>query len=295
MDKYLPFLDKQRMSIELSDWLTKLKSPQKYYEGRSFQKAGLPDNILLFSRLSPRTLEPSRPHHHHRYVLIFAWKGKGTLILNQHPLQLQPGMAVLIHPLQFHHYTDLTEQELHWLFITFEVGRHEDIADWRNQPVQLDERALTLLQQIAILWGSSGLAHEQDGEIPLALGWLLLHLANLARGQPRLTASHQGMDIFFRVEQWLSQHPIADWTLPSLASGLGMSERHLRRCFTTETCMGLGLFLQERRMLRAITVLRKKGRVSDAAEAGGYASLYVFSRAFRRMFQVSPREYMRQR
>src|SRR5690606_1604759 len=137
----------------LTRWLTQLQPPKQYFEGRSFRRTGLPDNILLFSRLSPKKLAGLLPHHHHRYVIILAWQGSGTIILNQHPIRLEPGHAVLIHPLQFHHYTDLSEDEFLWLYITFEADQQEDVANWRNLSVCLDERCYVLLRELAQLWG----------------------------------------------------------------------------------------------------------------------------------------------
>jgi AraC-like DNA-binding protein/quercetin dioxygenase-like cupin family protein len=304
MDKYLSFSDNSRMAIRtapneppagLIRWVSELPSPIEYFTGQSFQRPGLPDNILLFARLSADPLASTASHHHHRYVLIICLSGSGTVILNQHPLRLEPGTAVLVHPLQFHHYTDVSKEDICWLFLTFEMAVTEDVSSWRNQIVSIDSRVYTLLHELSVLWNNPQGTQAERREIPLLLGWLVIHLTNLAQGQHHSPAPRLGMEVFFRVEKWLSQNPVFNWSIPLLAQGLGMSERHLRRCFLAETHVGIGRFLQERRMLKSITVLRRDGRVSDAAEAGGYSSLYVFSRAFRRMFGRSPRDYRHHR
>ncbi len=304
MDKYLSISDNKDMATslhqtdilhDLTHWVERLPQPEGYFVGHSFQRAGLPDNILLFSRVSGPLLASPFFHHHHRYVLIVGLGGSGTVILNQHPLRMEPGCAVLVHPLQFHHYADVSKETLRWLFLTFEMANTDVIADWRNQVVSLDARTYTLLRELSVLWSNPLVSQAERREIPLLLDWLLLHLTNLAQRQHRPAPPRQGMEVFFRVERWLTVTPVDKWDLLSLAQDLGMSERHLRRCFHTETHVGIGRFLQERRMLKAIAVLRRGGRISDAAEAGGYTSLYVFSRAFRRLFGLSPRDYRRPR
>lgn len=229
-------------------------------------------------------------NHHHRYLLMISLQGSGTLILNEKPVRLTDASAILIHPLQFHHYTEMEQDEICWLFLTFEGGNTGDFESWKDQAVPLDERALTLLSLLAEVWHPQQFITHQHQQIPYLLGLLLLHLAGRADSCRPLRPAFAG-NLLQAVEQWLRRTPAEQWNVHFLSRELGSSERHLRRQFKQQTNIGIGRFLQEQKAIQAMRVLRAGGRVSEAATAAGYESLYVFSRAFRRMFGVSPSQY----
>lgn len=266
-----------------------------YHNGRVFHRIGCPDNILLFGRKSAAILtRNSIRHHHHRYLLIFALKGEGTLILNQKPVRFHESSAILIHPLQFHHYTELSQEEICWLFITFEGGTLNDFEQWKDQPIKLNKRTQTLLSLLLEGWNPPDTRDTENLETPYLLALLLFHLARRAH-QDAPPKPEPSSTLLHKVEQWLRKTPSEQWSVSNLATSLGSSERHLRRCFQEQTRIGIGRFVQEQKVIRAMNILRKGGRVSDAATAAGYDNPYVFSRAFRRMFGLSPSQYRRER
>lgn len=280
--------------MNLQQWVLNLPSPDNYHAGRRFHRTGYPDNILLFSRASGNFLaRNANRNHHHRYLLIVSLLGSGTLILNQKPVRLQSSSAVLIHPLQFHHYTDMEQDNICWLFLTFEGGNPSDFESWKDQAVPLDARANTLLSLLAEIWHPHQPFIQGSEQTPLLIALLLLHLAGRAGLCLPPTKPASTGTLLHSVEQWLRKTPAEQWNVTSLSRALGHSERHLRRQFKQQTNIGIGRFLQEQKAIQAMTILRAGGRVSDAAAAAGYESLYVFSRAFRRMFGVSPSQYRR--
>lgn len=58
---------------------------------------------------------------HHRYVLVLVLETPGKVSLDGERYALQPGDALLVLPFQFHHYIDLADDALRWLFLTFEL------------------------------------------------------------------------------------------------------------------------------------------------------------------------------
>lgn len=84
------------------------------------------------------------------------------------------------------------------------------------------------------------------------------------------------------------------WTVESLAAACGMS----RSAFATKFKELVGEtpleYLTNWRMHKATALLRKRGKkLFDVAKAVGYDSDAAFSKAFKRVFGVAPREYER--
>lgn len=108
-------------------------------------------------------------------------------------------------------------------------------------------------------------------------------------------SKHGDLDQFARMQPvlaYVAAHLDEDIPLHELSRHAGISEFHLHRLFSAavgETPKGLGLRL---RLGRAAVLLLTSGdSVLDIALSSGFEDHAVFTRAFRRQFKLSPREY----
>lgn len=99
-----------------------------------------------------------------------------------------------------------------------------------------------------------------------------------------------------RVMDTIAENLTADWSLAALADVAGFSPFHFHRVFSTLTGEPLKQFIWRARVERAAALLRATPDASilDAALACGYESASGFSRAFRKHFGLSPRQWDRQ-
>src|SRR5512138_677309 len=103
------------VSRRLRRLVAQVPDPRDCFEGTRSPGGVRPENVLLFHR--PRLAEATRPHHHHRFVLIPDLEGAGEVILDEVFYRLRPGEALLVFPYQFHRYRC---GPIRWLYVTFE-------------------------------------------------------------------------------------------------------------------------------------------------------------------------------
>lgn len=81
-----------------------------------------------------------------------------------------------------------------------------------------------------------------------------------------------------------------DVDIAGLAGGLGTTEYHLRRMFSSLAGMPLSEYIRRRRMTVAAADVATDGRMLDIAVRYGYGSTEAFGRAFRAVHGASPAE-----
>jgi signal transduction histidine kinase/AraC-like DNA-binding protein len=83
-------------------------------------------------------------------------------------------------------------------------------------------------------------------------------------------------------------------TREQIASHVGLSERHLNRCFNEETGMSIMTYLNRYRVRQAKTLLEKGDlSIEDIAIEVGFSSSSYFGRVFRQEIGISPGAYQR--
>nr|WP_297529142.1 Ada metal-binding domain-containing protein [uncultured Roseateles sp.] len=89
--------------------------------------------------------------------------------------------------------------------------------------------------------------------------------------------------------RWLDECAPEDASLPALAAHLGVSERHVRRVFTTVHGVAPLQYLQTRRLLLAKQLLTDTHLpIGEVALAAGFSSLRRFNAAFQEHYRLSP-------
>jgi len=98
-----------------------------------------------------------------------------------------------------------------------------------------------------------------------------------------------------RVINYVVENPTADLSLEKLAEIAQFSPFHFHRIFKSITNETLNQFVNRVRLTRAATLMRSQPSMTilDAAIASGYESAAGFSRAFKKHFGISPRQWNR--
>ena len=82
---------------------------------------------------------------------------------------------------------------------------------------------------------------------------------------------------------------LCDGTIASLASALGVTDRHLRRVFAAEFGVSPVRYLQIRRLLLAKSLLTDTAlSVADAALSAGFGSIRRFNELFGKRYRMTP-------
>ncbi len=289
------------MSAEFPSNLTRqaraLGLPEDYFHGLDWGGELLPREIVSFCRVAQdhRTsgwdgisAKAGRYDQHDRYVLLVALEGRGRMGIETTVREIGESEAHLLFPHQVHYYIELPE-EFSWLYITFELPPETRplLEEWRTGGRELTPQSEELLEKFLEAY------EEGDGlGASLALGKAF---PELEKGPLVMAASGEETDLIARVKKYVMGNLESDLAMPALSSAMGISESYLRAVFREEAGVSLGNFVRSVRLVRA-TYLLEEGELElgEIAEQTGFGSLTSFTRAFRRMYEMTPSSYRKQ-
>ncbi len=267
-----------------------LKEPENYFQGLDWKGELLPREIVSFCRIAQDhsiggwegiSAKTGRYDQHSRYVLLIALEGSGRIGVEADICQINEGDAHLLLPYQIHYYVELPKN-FTWLYVTFDLERSFD--DWSEGGRNLSGRSRELLDEFLEKYGKG-----QGLQASLTLGEALQELA----GSPpveRKVIKEGGLVV--RVKNYVMSHLEGDLALPVLADAMGVSESYLRAVFRDEAGVSVGNFVRSVRLVRATHLLERGDQdLAEVAKMAGFASLTSFTRAFRRMYNLTPSAY----
>ncbi|MCC7300545.1 MAG: helix-turn-helix transcriptional regulator [Verrucomicrobia bacterium] len=275
-----------------------LKEPTDYFKGIGKTKLPSPTDILIFSRSVKEKLqqEALQNRSHHRFVLAFNLQTRGHVNLNHLSLPFSPGQALLIHPYQFHHFSQLASAKLLWLFCTFELHNDQSLEPLRNRILEVSRRSIkarnALLEEWHLCSDITPDSELQDTQLQVALARLLICLK-----QDRQASAEdlppEASDSFLRtINRLMTEWRGKTMVVADLAKALSLSESRLRAVFRETAGIPLGSYIQNYRLNRAMSLLRTTTLpVGDVAEESGFGSPQAFSRIFRKETGLTPRNY----
>jgi AraC-like DNA-binding protein len=280
-------MTKQATALEaLARRVRLLPSPANPLHGRRRPAPVLPENIICFQRR--RTAELDHPREgralHHRHVLIVPLRGRAAVCIDDQEFDLRPGNGIVILPYQFHNYKSAGDRSILWLFVTFEFPHG----------VSLDALRGGVFAITAEMAGQLDLLLRESVGLPeLRLALMLSLLQRPKRGETAQTGVRD-RGLRDKVNHAVQARRPRIPTARELAAELGVSASHLRARFRASCGVSLGRHLRMLRLERACGLLRNgSSRISEIAEQCGYPTVYSFSRAFRALYNESPREYRR--
>ena len=258
----------------------------------------------------PRTAR--RLSYHTFWELIAIRSGSGALLLDGAEHSLRPGDAVLMPPLRSHTEITPSTMDIIWIGLqgsllagldgsagsavapytpgsTAADGTPSGQGGPDRQPHIINDSALTARIEDFWLFAEfharpSGI--ELDGMARRLLGQFLRSQASEAV---------QGGDRIGRVLAWLNERFGQDITVARMARESGMSEGHFHRQFKLKTGRSPMDYLNLVRLRHAEQLLRFTDiPVSEAAERSGFPDPLYFSRAFKKTWGRSPRDYRAQ-
>ncbi len=282
---------------QLRRLVREIPQPPSLFSGLTIQQSLAPDNVIFFSRRDTALLKPAgvSVNFHHRFELVTVLETAVPARIDRTTYALHPGECALIFPNQFHHFMDVLQGPLEWLFITFELRNSDDIRALQNSPRILDHTAseylLRLVSEFRRLHGM-----PDTLEISYALSRLLRHLLTcpaLPSDRRDIHSSDDVRDVILEsINRYVRAHLSKAVTIADIAEELGYSVSHLRAVFRDRLGVSLGRYMRESRLSEAAQLLQSSTHnVSEIGERCGFESLYAFSRAFRKAYGIPPRTY----
>ncbi|MCB1122065.1 MAG: helix-turn-helix transcriptional regulator [Verrucomicrobiae bacterium] len=286
------------MRLSLIQDALNLATPADYFTGRTAEDICIPRNLIVFSRKTTRDLQRKSfdGYPHHRYVLIFNLMTEGTVNVDGIHWRIKPQNALLVFPYQFHHFIDLADSNLLWLFITFEMEVPTAMQAFRHRVLQMDARCHDLLARI-IQHYESGIGERAKRRLTLDCALIINHLREQVHAEPGLPVREGDLDnpsnrLIRSIQHHLSQHSDSLQSVADIARELNMSESNLRAVFRQQFNISLGAYIKNFRAHQAIQLMQNPNLTfTDIAFELGFTTLSSFSRFFANTIGVSPREY----
>ena len=276
----------------------RLDLPDDYFTGRSAEDICIPRNLIVFSRKTTKDLQRKSfdGYPHHRYVLVFNLMTEGTVNVDGIHWRLKPENALMVFPYQFHHFIDLADRNLVWLFITFELELPTAMQTFRHRMVSMDQRCHQLLARI-LLHYENGTDDKAKRRLTLDCSLLINHL----REQVSTTtpsplgvenAEIQSNALIRSIQTYLISNSGSLQSGSDIASALHMSESNLRAVFRQQFNISLGAYIKNFRAHQAIQLMQNPTiSFTDIAFELGFTTLSSFSRFFTNTIGISPRKY----
>lgn len=266
-----------------------LPSPLRPLHGKRAAPLALPDNIICFSRRSATDL--NRPQRgralHHRFVLIFALETAVTVAVDDRAIRLNPEEGLLVLPFQFHDYIEPEQEDLRWLFVTFDMIDAVPLQALRFRPFVITP----MVRQTAAELVEAYLTRGEGDLTSLLLSVLLQRIRQAEPILRRHLKPALAPGLIMQVNQ-LAQSNEEPLSVKEIARSLGISASHLRARFRASCGVSLGRHLRRLRLEKACGLLRlTQRRVTEIAELCNFTSIYSFSRAFHTAYGVSPMAY----
>lgn len=226
------------------------------------------------------------------YILIYCTEGKGTIRVESREYHLGPNQAFCIPRGRGHRYWAWGEEPWSILWVHF---KGEDTAFY-----PLEEERLVSLSGIheenRMMFLFDLLFRALEGDYTLGNFIYLSQVLSLILGElyqrERRGAAGEGSRRATDVIRYMVRHLDQPLTLEQLAQEFDMSKSGLNAVFQKHTGRSPMDFFIRLKMKEACKILRSTDlRVYEAAQRVGYQDPYYFSRIFRKVVGISPREY----
>jgi len=284
---------------KVSELIRGWTNPVDLFAGAKLDDLLLVQNVVVFKRTSAKMFQPHGVTHnyHHRFELVIPLCRAGRIHVDGIGYTLAPGQALLIFPHQFHHYLDVENDGLSWLFITFELARPQLVLPLRNSPRMINAREGEFLRLLMADYLTQAPGTGRNFVLIMRVSELVQRLLTAREADCAMRKDRKNSDPRGAILQSINAHVRANLdkplTLADLGKHTGYSISHLRAVFRQEFGVSLGGYMRESRLSIAAAMLTSKNRdsIEGIAKACGFVSIFAFSRAFKKATGLSPSAY----
>lgn len=240
------------------------------------------------------------PATRNHYLFHYVLSGTGRLIANDskgisHEYQIRSGEGFMIFPRQINTY--IADPKLPWeyIWIEFDGMRAREIIETAglspDHPVyHASYKDLRENMKDEMIY----IAEHHDATPFHLMGHLYLFIDYLSRSSSsQITASGRVRDFYIKEAlNYIEQNFQNDISVENIASFCGLNRTYFGRILKETVGKSPQQFLLSYRMAKAAELLKlTELSISDIGNAVGYPNQLHFSRAFKNVYGVSPREW----
>ncbi len=242
-------------------------------------------------------------HYHEFYKIVFLLSGSGSYIVEGRHYQLIPGDIVLVGSRCVHkpQFEPGISYERVILYISPEFLRENSSDDYALESLfsgskghvlrPTDEFRRLMLSITSSLEGEMG--STEPGHIVLSRSILLRMLVSIGRETARIDTQLPGPVVpkdgkVLDILRFLDANLAEDISIDELSARFFISKYHMMRRFREETGTSIHTYLSDKRLLLARDLINSGVSATDACFQSGFRSYSAFSRAYGKLFGVTP-------
>lgn len=234
------------------------------------------------------------PGIRNHFLLHHVVSGKGVYVCRDKRYELSAGDTFLVYPDTTIHYCADASQPWEYVWVGFgglDAGGYMERTDFSpEEPVYRDRDGEELHQLIRAVYDHYGTRPWEQMEMTARLYDLLAFLVRTARRQSREGAD--AGDCALLAAEYIVSHYEEPITVEGLAAYASVSHSSLYRRFVKRFQISPKRFLLEYRIERACALLADTNcSVQEISTSVGFEDPFYFSRAFKDVKGISPRQY----
>lgn len=220
--------------------------------------------------------EPSHsfgPYIRKGYLLHSVSKGKGIFRNEKKEYSVCAGQAFLIRPNEMCYYEADKQNPWEYTWIQF-TGRLAEKFDTADDVINIDS---TIFEEMRLAFKSSN-----PEEYLVGMLFKLYAEINVNTLSPNYAA---------RVMGYINTNYMNDISVEKIADMLKLNRKYLSRIFKEKTGLTIQEYLISKRLSEAKKLLKSGYGVGESAYMTGYGDAFNFSKAFKKRFGISPKQY----
>ena len=242
-------------------------------------------------------------HYHEFYKLVILLSGSGSYTIEGRHYQLTPGDVVLVgsrcvHKPQFE--AGISYERV-ILYISPKFLHENSDKDYHLESMFSGEKGHVLRptdefrRQIhaLVFQLESEMGSEEPGHVILSRSVLMRMLVLIGR-ELQKTDTHLPAPVvpkngkMLEILRFLDANLTEDLSIDDIASRFFISKYHMMRRFRDETGTSIHTYLSDKRLLMARDLIQAGVSATDACFQSGFRSYSAFSRAFVKLFGITP-------
>jgi AraC-like DNA-binding protein len=230
------------------------------------------------------------------YSLHFVLTGEGTIIQDNRKLQLKDGDIFCLFPNQTHLFMTDPQSPLELFWLALDGKQTVSILNRLNLTAYsfiLNNMINREIKDVLDELKNHFIENIQDEEFKRSsIIHKLLHYISLQVKEKKLQPTTTNNWIQ-RSKQYMDMHFTEELSVADVAKYIGIHRSHFTPSFVNEFGITPVQYLLSLKMKRAAEMISEHSfTITEIAYSLGYSDLYSFSRAFKKFYGVSPKQYV---
>ena len=249
-------------------------------------------------------LQPNTTVELHTHVDFFeltvVTSGKGKIITNNSSIPVEKGDIYVSFPFDQHRIDSDEETPMNYNFIAFFVtnkkliGDTDEITALYSHPAEriLNDDTVSLLLASAISEIRKDGIYKEEYISSLLTQIAIQVIRNFKKQDTPIQAPAKREELCFQVMDYINSHIYSINALSELSKHFSYDYSYISKIFSQTTSQSISEYYRFQRLEVARNLIHKNTlKLSEIAEKLNYSSIYSFSKAFKKQYSLSPREY----